>query len=49
MISVSEGDLRSLDLDGLRDLADRVGVGYADLSEEDLRSKIRFEGRSEEA
>lgn len=46
-MSITERELRLLEGEALRDLADRVGVGYADLDDDTLRHKIRFEGRPE--
>lgn len=33
-----------MELTELRKLADRVGVGYRNLTEEGLRTKLKFEG-----
>lgn len=38
-------ELIALESDELRSLADQVGIGYRDLSDEDLRKKIIQESR----
>jgi len=38
-------ELMAMEFDKLRGLADRVGIGYRDLSDADLRKKIIQESR----
>ena len=46
-IVLSDTDLRHLEFNQLKELADQVGVGYVGLDETDLRNRLRFEGSME--
>ena len=47
MLSITEQELLDSSFDQLKKLADRVGIGYAELDEEGLRERLKFEGATQ--